>query len=49
MRESNFWLKVIEGINDQEKLKNEIESLVMESEELKKILGSICSKTIRKK
>ena len=49
MRESNFWLKVIRGINTNEKLNEEIDNLVKESHELKNILGSICVKTNRKK
>ena len=48
IRESNFWLRIIKGINEQEKFKEEIDNLVIESEELKKILGSICAKTKRK-
>ena len=48
MRESNFWLRVIRGINEQEKINDEIDYLITESEELKKILGSICVKTKRK-
>ncbi len=45
MRESNFWLKIIIGTLDKETLKSECQFLIDESEELKKILGSICSKT----
>ena len=48
MRESNFWFKVIKGINTNEKLNEEINNLVKESQELKNILGSICVKTTRK-
>jgi len=44
MRESNFWMKVLSGVNEDNLLKNEIEKLIIESEELKKILGSIVSK-----
>ena len=44
MRESNFWMKVLEGVNEDDLLKDEIEKLVKESDELKKILGSIASK-----
>lgn len=44
MRESNFWMKVLKGVNEDDLLKDEIEKLVIESEELKKILGSIASK-----
>ena len=41
MRESNYWLKIIEKIykNDEE-----LDRLTKESEEFKKILGSISSK-----
>lgn len=41
MRESNYWLRIIKGINDSNL---NIEKLLNESEELKKILGSISSK-----
>ena len=43
MRESNYWLRVLEAIlkNKSEKL----EILIKESEELKNILGSITTKT----
>jgi four helix bundle protein len=44
MRESNYWLRIIErtvdGIN-----KNELDFLIRESSELKSILGSIVQKT----
>ena len=44
MRESNYWLRIIDrtidGIN-----KNELNSLIKESSELKSILGSIVQKT----
>ena len=49
MRETNFWLRIIKGINTNEKLNDEIDNLVKESQELKNILGSICAKTNRKK
>ena len=48
MREANYWLKVVRGINIQKVSNNEIEELISESQELKNILGSICSKTTRK-
>ncbi|MBE0649552.1 MAG: four helix bundle protein [Bacteroidales bacterium] len=48
MRESNYWLRVIEGINEQSSLQDEIKNLIEESSELKNILGAICSKTTRK-
>ncbi len=41
MREANYWLKIIEAID---KLDEELDFLIQESEELKKILGSISSK-----
>ena len=49
MRGTNFWLRIIKGINTNEKLDDEIDNLVKESQELKNILGSICVKTNRKK
>ncbi|MCZ7604159.1 MAG: four helix bundle protein [Melioribacteraceae bacterium] len=43
MRESNYWLKIIK----EAKIDNQpvLENLLIESEELKKILGKIASKT----
>ena len=41
MRESNYWLRIISAISNES---NEIKYLIRESEELKKILGSIVSK-----
>ena len=42
MRESNYWLRILDELDS---LKNEeLEYLVKESDELKKILGSISSK-----
>ncbi len=49
MRESNYWLRVIDGILQKEEFRAECQILIQESKELKKILGSICSKTERKK
>ena len=49
MRESNYWLKVLNGTLQEVSLKAECKNLVRESEELKRILGSICAKTERKK
>ena len=49
MRESNYWFKVLNGTLQETSLKTECKNLVRESEELKKILGSICAKTERKK
>ena len=45
MRESNYWFKVIKGVLDEKKSNDELEYLIQESEELKRILGSIASKT----
>lgn len=45
MRESNYWLRIIKSINEQTKLIAELEILLDESEQLKKILGSIVTKT----
>ena len=44
MRESNYWMRIIKGINENNDLKKEINGLEIESEELKNILGSIGSK-----
>jgi four helix bundle protein len=41
MRESNYWLRILNEIDDGEN----VNSLMKESEELKKILGSIYSKS----
>lgn len=41
MRESNYWLRIISAISNESE---EIKYLIRESEELKKILGSIVSK-----
>lgn len=43
MRESNYWLRVIEGISEESD--NELNILLNESKELKLILGSILQKT----
>lgn len=46
MRESNYWLRIINSIhNDKEIELTELEFLVNESDELKKILGAIVKKT----
>jgi four helix bundle protein len=42
MRESNYWFRIIISIKETE---NELEFLLKESEELKKILGAISSKS----
>jgi four helix bundle protein len=46
MRESNYWLRII----DEAEIKNpeQINRLINESEELKNILGSICVKAANK-
>ena len=44
MRESNYWLKVLNGVSDDTKTKEEDFRLINESGELKNILGSIVSK-----
>jgi len=49
MRESNYWLRVIDGIHQSDEQKDDCQVLIQESKELKNILGSICSKTQRKK
>jgi len=43
MRESNYWLRIINGII--EKKDDELSWLIQESKELKNILGSIVQKT----
>ena len=42
MRESNYWLRIIRGIEDE--TNPELMSLIQESKELKLILGSIVQK-----
>jgi four helix bundle protein len=46
MREANYWLRIISGIG---KTETELSLLLKESEELKKILGSIYSKASKSK
>ena len=48
IREANYWVKVINGIISENELKEECKKLIAESQELKNILGAICSKTERK-
>ena len=48
MRESNYWLRVINEILDNELQKEELKYLIKESKELKNILGSILIKTTKK-
>ena len=45
IRESNYWLEIISGINKSKSINREIDLLKKESDELKKILGSISSKS----
>jgi four helix bundle protein len=45
MRESNYWLRIIKATLDDNKLDNELLPLIDESTQLKKILGSIVTKT----
>ncbi len=45
MRESNYWLRIINGIKDGEINCEELDLLIKESTELKNILGSIVYKT----
>ena len=44
MRESNYWLRLLIAINDDNRLNKEIDKLVNEPGELKNILGSIVNK-----
>jgi len=41
MRESNYWLRIIKGIDNENKNNPELNYLIQESKELKLILGSI--------
>ena len=45
MRESNYWLRIIEEIKESDSKNIELEYLLNESKELKNILGSIVNKT----
>ena len=46
MRESNYWLRIIKATNDSSEINiSELNYLINESEELKKILGSIVVKS----
>ena len=45
MRESNYWLRVIKATLDDNKLDDDLLPLIDESSQLKKILGSIVTKT----
>ena len=44
MRETNYWLKVINGITEDDKLNQRCKNLIKESYELRNILGAICVK-----
>jgi four helix bundle protein len=48
MRESNYWLRIINKILNDIKSIEEVNLLINESDELKKILGSIVTKTNKK-
>lgn len=45
MSETNYWLRIIKEVN---KNSEELNVLLNESNELKKILGSISSKTVKR-
>lgn len=45
MRESNYWLRIINSLDYSQINKQELSLLIKESEELKKILGAIVQKT----
>jgi hypothetical protein len=45
MRESNYWLRIIKATLPNSKFEEELNYLIDESEQLKKILGSIVTKT----
>ena len=45
MRESNFWLRIINGIKEIDQVNEELSLLIIESNELKNILGSIVNKS----
>lgn len=47
MRESNYWYRIIKATYFVAKEDKELEWLIFESEELKRILGSIVTKTNR--
>jgi hypothetical protein len=49
MRDSNYWLRVIIAAVAASKLDKELNSFISESEQLKKILGSIVTKTNKSK
>jgi four helix bundle protein len=45
MRESKYWLRIINEVNESSVIKNDLNLLINESKELKNILGSIVQKT----
>ena len=45
MRESNYWLRLIDATINSSSKNNELIKLIDESNQLKNILGSILSKT----
>jgi len=45
MRESNYWLRIISAVSNSLSEDTELLELTDESEQLKKILGSIVTKT----
>jgi four helix bundle protein len=49
MRESNYWLRLIKEVVDEALIYHELEWLINESTELKKILGAIVQKSGNKK
>lgn len=48
MRESNYWLRIINEIKETDDNNNELLYLIKESEELKNILGAIIQKSRNK-
>lgn len=48
MRESNYWLRIIKAMLTDIKSIDQLDFLIIESDELKKILGSIVTKTNKK-
>ncbi len=46
MRESNYWLRIIKRTSIKDEFTDELNRLVDESEQLKKILGSIIQKKV---
>ena len=48
MRESNYWLKVVEGIYHKKEIDEGLKKLISESEELKNILGPIVTRLSKK-